>query len=155
MERRKILVAEGEPLLRQYYIWELEREGYQAIPASTDQETLEAVRQEHPDLVLLDLRIPAQGGLETLNRILEKADAPPVILTSSGNVWGESFLIWNADACIQKSLDLDELKQAIRKSLLRRSLRGGPLAKTVKEPRALIPGPAALVPGRNGGSGRN
>ena len=130
MERRTILLAEGEPDLRRLYFRSLEREGYRLLTAASGTEALAKVRSEKPDLVVLDLRLPREGGLETLNQILEDPDAPPVILTSESPIWEEGFMVWNAEGCIEKSADLKELKRVIDDALARRDSRKRKLGRT-------------------------
>jgi DNA-binding response OmpR family regulator len=130
MERQTILLAEGEPDLRRFYFRSLEREGFRLLTAASGVEALAKVRSEKPDLVVLDLRLPSEGGLETLNHILEDPDAPPVILTSESPIWEEGFMVWNAEGCIEKSADLGELKQVIVDALARRESRRKKLSRT-------------------------
>lgn len=115
MKPKTILVAEGEPQIRDVYRAGLEREGYRVVCASRVDEVLEKIRREHPDLVVLDMGIPAEGGLETLCQIVREHESLPVILTSRYELCNEGFLIWLAEAWILKSADLSELKRAIER----------------------------------------
>lgn len=62
----RILIVEDYPSLQAIYKTALEAEGYEVWMAKDGEEAL-AVAQEHePDLILLDLLLPKQGGLEFL-----------------------------------------------------------------------------------------
>ena len=53
---------------------------------SSGQEGIEQTEQIHPDIVLLDLRLPDMGGLTVLQRLIErKITAPIIVLTTSDN----------------------------------------------------------------------
>jgi len=143
MERRSILLAEGEPDRRRFILRSLEREGYRLLTAANGAEAIARVRDEEPDLVVLDLRLPPEGGLEVLNRIIADPDAPPVILTSESPIWDEGFMVWNAEGCVEKSADLGELKRVIVDALARRERRREKLARTSR-PRPEAGMPAAL-----------
>jgi two-component system nitrogen regulation response regulator NtrX len=66
---RTILIVDDEKDIRTALTGILEDEGYQVITASSGMEALETVRQEMPDLVLLDIWMPGIDGLETLERL--------------------------------------------------------------------------------------
>ena len=53
---------------------------YQVIPAFTGEQGIESVRDEDPDLVLLDINLPDLDGLEVLQRIMAIPAPPPVVI---------------------------------------------------------------------------
>ena len=63
MAKPSLLVVDDEEIMREVIETLLEEEGFQVICASTGEEGLEKFRQERPDLVLLDLMLPAMDGL--------------------------------------------------------------------------------------------
>lgn len=78
----KILVAEDDPkqasLLRAY----LENDGHSVITAANGQIALESLQRDRPDLLLLDLMMPAVNGWDVLAR-LDIEYAPPVIVLTA------------------------------------------------------------------------
>ena len=60
----RVLIVEDERDIRDLVLFHLEREGFQVSSASSGEEALRQVRHASPDLVLLDLMLPAMGGLE-------------------------------------------------------------------------------------------
>jgi DNA-binding response OmpR family regulator len=86
---KKILVIDDEHDLRQFSAWALEAEGYFVLQAADGASGIKVARQEHPDLVLLDIRLPDRSGwtiLEEINNSPQLSDIPVVIFTASADV---------------------------------------------------------------------
>src|SRR5258708_29116211 len=66
---KRILVVEDKATSRELLRAVLERQGYLVLEAANGQEGLQRIQQESPDLVLLDLQIPAPNGYEVLKQI--------------------------------------------------------------------------------------
>jgi CheY-like chemotaxis protein len=125
----KILVVEDEKNLRLLYKHDLEEEGHTVIAAANAIEGLEALEQQVPDLVVLDIRMPGMDGLEAMGRILDRNPRIPVILNSAYSSYKDNFMSWAADAYIIKSADTSQLRNKVREILeARRSenAEGGP-----------------------------
>jgi len=117
----KILVIEDEKNLRLLYKQDLERDGYQVVTAATAPEGIAMVEAEHPDLVVMDIRLPGMDGLEAMSKVLEKHPRRPVVLNSAYSSYHEHFMSWAADAYVVKSADTDELRARVRELLQSRS----------------------------------
>jgi two-component system KDP operon response regulator KdpE len=76
-----ILVADDEPHIVQVVRMNLEAEGYRVIAASSGTETLKRIREDLPDLVLMDVGMPELDGFETLQLLREVSDVPVIMLT--------------------------------------------------------------------------
>ena len=76
-----ILVVDDEPRMIQFIRMNLELEGYRVIQANNGLDALGKVRDELPDLVILDVRMPDLDGFETLRLIREVYDVPVIMLT--------------------------------------------------------------------------
>ena len=118
----KILVADDKPdnviLLSRY----LDYEGYDHVIARDGIETLDKVRDELPDLVLLDVNMPHKDGFTVLKEIREDPAVrhiPVIILTAarldSADV--QSGLNLGADDYVTKPFDRHELMARIRTKL--------------------------------------
>ncbi|MBT9145896.1 response regulator [candidate division NPL-UPA2 bacterium Unc8] len=87
MAKKKILVVDDEKDILELLEYNLEKEGYEVLKAMTGEETLELVKKESPDLIILDLMLPGLDGLEVC-KILKKdtktASLPIIILTAKG-----------------------------------------------------------------------
>ena len=83
--RRRILVVEDDPTLRQALAFNLNREGYEAVTAAGGEAALEMARARPLDLILLDVMLPGMSGLEVL-RVLRREDrtTPVIILSAKG-----------------------------------------------------------------------
>ena len=62
MEQRKILIVDDEAGLRELVRINLEHEGYGVVQAENGLHGLEAVHEEHPDLVIMDVMMPEMDG---------------------------------------------------------------------------------------------
>ncbi len=81
MNQAKILIVDDEPQIRRTLRATLVPHGYTVADARSGEEALEVLRQEKPELVLLDLNMPGLGGLETCRAIREQSDVAIIVLT--------------------------------------------------------------------------
>jgi twitching motility two-component system response regulator PilH len=95
MPIKTILVVDDSPTDRQYLLDILAKSGYQATAAQSAEEALQKVRQQRPDLVLMDVVMPGQNGFQatrTLSKDGATKDIPVIICTTKGQetdrIWG-------------------------------------------------------------------
>ena len=84
--KRRVLLADDEQMIRRLVAETIENEDYELLQASNGEEALRLVREEHPDLVLLDVRMPGSNGLEVCRAIKsspETAGTIVVMLTAT------------------------------------------------------------------------
>jgi DNA-binding response OmpR family regulator len=79
-----ILVVDDEPDVRDLLSKFLTRRGYNVHTAGDGEAAIEAIRDDHPDIVLLDLRLPKIDGLSVLEHVRAEDD-DVAIITMSGN----------------------------------------------------------------------
>ena len=86
--------------------------------ASSGEEAVETVRNNRPDIVLMDIRMPGIGGLEATRKLLRLADSIRVILVSAcaDDPYPTRVMQAGATAYITKGADIDEMVRAIRKA---------------------------------------
>lgn len=113
----KILIVDDEVNVRKLYSEELEGEGYDTMSAATVDEAIEKVESGNPDLIVLDIKLGEESGIECLLKIVEYRKDLPVIINSAYSVYKDNFQTWAADAYIVKSMDLGPLKAKIRELL--------------------------------------
>ena len=118
----KILIVDDEINVRKLYSEELQGEGYHTVSASNVAEALETVEREDPDLVILDIKLGEESGIDALMKIAKQRKRLPVILNSAYSVYRDNFQTWAADAYIVKSVDLGPLKEKIKDLLTTRSM---------------------------------
>lgn len=84
---KKIMVVDDEPYIARVIKFKLEQEGYEVISANDGQSGLQKIKEEKPDMVLLDVMMPGLSGYEVCQKIKEDAELagiPVVILTAKG-----------------------------------------------------------------------
>jgi len=83
----KMLVVEDEPSLQKLLEYQLKRIGHEIRVAPDGQQTLEMVKSDRPDLVLLDVMLPVMGGFPVLKNLQDDKttnDIPVIILSAKG-----------------------------------------------------------------------
>jgi DNA-binding NtrC family response regulator len=121
MAMTKVLIVDDEVNVRRLYSEELRNEGYDTVSAGTVAEALSAVERENPDVIVLDIKLGEESGIECLMKIAKQRKHLPVILNSAYSVYRDNFQTWAADAYIVKSVDLAPLKEKIKDLLMARS----------------------------------
>ncbi len=119
----KILIVDDEVNVRKLYSEELESEGYETLSAATLDEAIEKVETGNPDLIVLDIKLGEESGIDCLLKIVEYRKDLPVIINSAYSVYKDNFQTWAADAYIVKSMDLGPLKAKIKELLPRKGKR--------------------------------
>jgi two-component system KDP operon response regulator KdpE len=129
-EDKLILAVDDEPRMIRFVRMNLELEGFQVTEATSGIEALEKVRDELPDLVLLDVMMPEMDGYETLERLREISTVPVIMLTVKGEEEDRiRGLELGADDYVTKPFSPRELASRIR-AVLRRAEMPSPVAKT-------------------------
>lgn len=119
--KRKILLVDDEKTLVKALIFNLEKEGYQVIPAYDGEEALKKMEGENPDLLILDLMLPGVDGFEVCRRVRKNYDIPIIMLTAKGDDIDKILgLELGADDYITKPFNPRELLARV-KAILRRS----------------------------------
>jgi excisionase family DNA binding protein len=77
-----VLVVDDDPRLREFMRVNLEMEGYAVREAASADEALEAIEDQAPELVLLDVVMPGVDGWQMLQRMQERHGSIPVIMFS-------------------------------------------------------------------------
>jgi two-component system KDP operon response regulator KdpE len=127
-EQRLILAVDDEPKMTRFIRLNLELEGYRVSEAADGLEAMRKVRDELPDLVLLDVMMPEMDGFDTLEHIRETSNVPVIMLTVKGEEEDKiRGLELGADDYVTKPFSARELSSRI-KALLRRS-ETSPLAE--------------------------
>jgi len=124
MGHKKILVVDDEKDIVELISYNLEREGFTVLRAFDGRRALESIRQNKPDLVVLDLMMPELSGTEvcrSLRAIPETAGLPIIMLTAKSDPLDRILgLEIGADDYITKPFHVRELVARIR-AVLRRS----------------------------------
>ena len=118
---QRVLVVDDEPRVREIVVAYLERDGFRV----TDVASVEAARAQldalDPDLVILDVMLPAESGLDLLADLRHRGDTPVILLTSRSEETDKILgLELGADDYVTKPFSPRELVARVR-SVLRRS----------------------------------
>lgn len=83
---KRILIVDDEADVLKMVTYRVQKAGYEALTAIDGEKALEAVDKEHPDLILLDLRLPIVDGWEVCHHLKndkKTASIPIIILSAS------------------------------------------------------------------------
>jgi two-component system OmpR family response regulator len=124
----RLLVIDDEAALREPLAEYLSRQGFEVAqaPSAADARTL--LREDSPDLVLLDIMMPGEDGLSLCRHLVEAKAIPTIFLTAKGEATDRIVgLEIGADDYVVKPFEPRELVARIR-SVLRRATRGAQTA---------------------------
>jgi len=83
--RNKVLLVDDDDKLRDLVTEYLEGFGFQVIALPDGRKVLQALETESPDIVILDIMLPGQDGLDILRAIRLKFEVPVIMLTAKGD----------------------------------------------------------------------
>jgi two-component system response regulator VicR len=128
----RVLVVEDDAAILRGLADNLDGEGYEVRTARSGEEGLRIIRDEHPDLVVLDLMLPGMSGFEVCRRVRREANRTPIlVLTARGEeVDRVTGLDLGADDYVTKPFSVAELLARVR-ALLRRAQPSMPLPERV------------------------
>lgn len=128
--RQRLLLVEDEPTLRELLSASLRLAGFQVIPAETGAQAVDAVREERPDLIVLDVMLPDFDGFEVARRLREHpvgqhGTHPPILFLTARDAAEDriSGLRAGGDDYVTKPFNLEELVLRIQAVLRRTSGR--------------------------------
>jgi two-component system response regulator (stage 0 sporulation protein F) len=120
LSNKKVLIVDDQYGIRVLLYEVFGKEGYQTFQASNGIAALEIVRDQTPDIVLLDMKIPGMDGLEILKNIKKINPTIKVIMMTA---YGELDMIKEATDLgalthFTKPFDIDELRVAVNSQLV-------------------------------------
>ena len=94
--------------------------GFEPLTATTGAEAIEKARAQHPDLVLLDLKMPGMSGAEVIHtlRSEEGLASLPILILSGEPVDPDELARLGANASVLKPFDVTALVEQIRAHVL-------------------------------------
>jgi DNA-binding response OmpR family regulator len=87
MSKTKILVVDDEEYIQHILNFSFGAEGYEVSTASDGDEAIKKARQEHPDVIVLDIMMPNMDGYQTCKKLKgdpQTKNIPVILLTAKG-----------------------------------------------------------------------
>jgi two-component system, OmpR family, KDP operon response regulator KdpE len=124
MPYKRVLVVDDEPQARRLLRESLVARGFEVREARSGEEALDLLGAYSPGVILLDLRMPGTGGLETCRAIRGGSDALIIVVSATQSTHSKvQALDAGADDYVTKPFDLEELVARIR-AVKRRAVSG-------------------------------
>ena len=117
---KRVLVVDDEKLIVKGIRFSLEQDGMEVDAAYDGEEALKLIRENHYDMIILDVMLPKYDGFEVCQRVREFSDVPVIMLTAKGDDMNKILgLEYGADDYIIKPFNILEVKARI-KAIMRR-----------------------------------
>lgn len=121
MAVKQILVCDDDVDITESIFIFLKREGHKIFKCYSGKEALDCLSKNHIDLVLMDIMMPGENGLDVVMKIRETSDVPIIFISAKSEISDKvTGLNIGADDYITKPFNKDELKARIN-SVLKRS----------------------------------
>ncbi len=126
-----ILIVDDEARMRRFIRMNMELEGYQVIEANNGKKALDLIRQQMPELIVMDVMMPEMDGFETLRLLREISTTPVILLTGKDDEEDKIHgLELGADDYVTKPFSPKELNSRVT-AVLRRAQWPSPPPRTI------------------------
>ena len=121
MEKYKILIIEDDPIIQTELQVLLNGNGYEASAVTDFTSVMQAVKNTHPHLILLDIKLPQESGYSICSQIRSFSNVPIIFVTSCNTDMDElNSILLGGDAFITKPYNTSILLAKIS-SLMKRA----------------------------------
>lgn len=112
----RIMVIDDDEAIREFVSWVLGDDGYEVVTANHGAVALNVLERWHPDVILLDMRMPVMDGWEFSRAYRETnhSHAPIIVLTAARDA-AESADDIGAEGYLSKPFDLLDLLDVVRR----------------------------------------
>ena len=121
VDKKKILIIDDEKDFLRITAMQLKARGYDIVAATDAVTAISVAQEEKPDLILLDIGLPAGDGFTVMERLacLDRTVLTPVIVITGRDTstFQEQAIKAGAMAFLRKPIDIDELVAAIQNTL--------------------------------------
>ena len=120
--KKRILLVEDDKLISRAYHYALTDAGFEVTIADDGNEALRKIKEENPDLVLLDVIMPILNGFEVMEKLNKKAATkrPPVIMISNLGQTGDiarGKKLGAIDFLVKSNISLKEMVEIVKRQL--------------------------------------
>ncbi|MBM4146059.1 MAG: sigma-54-dependent Fis family transcriptional regulator [Nitrospira sp.] len=124
MTESTVLIVDDEEGIRESLAGIFEDEGYVVLTAGSGEETLKVLKDQSPDVILLDVWLKGMDGIQTLKEIKDrKPDLPVIMISGHGNIeLAVKATRTGAYDFLEKPLSLERVLLAARRALEKRTL---------------------------------
>lgn len=118
---RKILIVDDDPLVHMLYKRHLEKEGFELLMARNGVEALKVAAESKPDLILMDVMMPAKDGISALRELKQNEATrhiPVIVMTANVSEFYTSTReakIGGAERLLTKPLSPAKLVEEVRR----------------------------------------
>ena len=118
-----VLIVDDDAQFRRYLRTLLEREGFRICEAADGKQGWESYLRQHPQLIITDIVMPEQEGIELIITIKKQDPVTPIVAMSGGNAgFAENYLEiahnLGASATLAKPFTADMLRKTIRQVMM-------------------------------------
>ncbi|MBU1062431.1 MAG: response regulator [Candidatus Omnitrophica bacterium] len=115
----KVLLVDDQEDFRQLMRFWLKSKGYSVIVAPDGESAIRMVKEESPDILFLDLNMPAMDGVETLKKIREFNEELPTIIISAyvDDPAAKKILSYGVSGIFYKSKNFEEALSLLESAL--------------------------------------
>lgn len=118
--QKKVLIVEDYEDTRSFMKCLLEMYGCQVVEAADGIEAVDRFKQQHPDLILMDISLPVVDGLTAAKAIREfdeQAKVPIIAVTAFGKSFYDQAIEAGCNGLIDKPIDIDMLEPILNQYL--------------------------------------
>ena len=117
MANKTIMIVEDDVLHMKLFNDVLESRGYRTLRATDADSAVPLARRQHPDLIIMDIRLPFVSGLELVKRLKDEKglkDIPIVAVTALADDWDEDeYLSHGFDAFLAKPIAISNFLKTV------------------------------------------
>lgn len=120
MEKKKVMIVEDDTVLANALKLALENEGYELSMATDGEEAERMIKEEVPDLILLDLLLPIKNGFEVLKVMRQNPDTKDISVVILTNFEQETSInegkkLGAKDYIVKANVDIQDVPTIVRK----------------------------------------
>ena len=136
--KKVILVVDDEKPIRDILVYNLQKEGYEAIEAEDGEQAIDVALEKRPDLILLDIMLPKVDGLTVCKKLRHSLNVPILILSAKDEEIDKILgLELGADDYITKPFSVRELMARVKANLRKAEIANEPASQQeIKEKKA-------------------